>query len=146
MANTLFDRNSFCNFSMWYRASWDGDRVRSPGAAGLLDPLQERRAPDVADERADHDAEEERREPLEPVASPAPPSPHHRGQDAENLAQAGLVPGLRERREPVAAEHQRERNHRELLGRCLSPPTQPEPSSSAAAAAGENDEGARARN
>lgn len=96
----------------------------------------------MADERAHHDAEEERREPAEPVASPAPPSPQNRGQYVEHLAQAGRVPGLRERREPVAAERQGERDRRDLLGWCLPPPAQPKPS--AAPTAGKNDEGARA--
>jgi hypothetical protein len=96
----------------------------------------------VADERADHDAEEKRRKTPEPAASPAPPSPQHRGPYVEHLAQAGRVPGLRERHEPVAAERQGERDRGDLLGPCLSPPAQPQPA--AAPAAGKNDEGARA--
>ena len=42
----------------------------------------------MADERAHHDAEEKRREPPEPVASPAPPSPQHPCPYVEHLAQA----------------------------------------------------------
>ena len=111
-----------------------------PAAAGLLEPVQERGAPQVADERAERDPEQERSEPPESAASRPPPPPHHLGPDAERLPQAGSVPGLRERRESVTAKRQGERDHREVLGRRLPPLTKPEPP----AAAGEHDsEGAR---
>jgi hypothetical protein len=92
----------------------------------------------VADERAERDAEKERPEPAE-RASSSSPSPHHRRPDAEGLAQDGRIPGLRESREPVTAERQGERERQGFLGRYLPPPSEP------SAAAGDNCEGARAR-